>query len=199
MKASRTLTVLLLAGLVVLAGCNKKKVTTAPPPAAQPPTITEPQPSRPPTEPTQPPAQPAPETTTVTAPKPAPAKPKASRRASRKPKESAPATAAAPAARQPSKTVIDNGGAGDGGQLSVAVPPSQVVTQRSTTAQLLDSTEANLKSINRPLTNDEQSTVQQIRNFMQQSRAATAEGDTERAFHLASKAHQLSDALVKPQ
>ncbi len=192
MKAVRTSAVLLLlAGAMMLAGCNKKKVKTAPPAAAQPPTITEPQPSRPPTEPTQPPAQPAPETTTV-APKPAP-KAKPARRASRKTKETP------PAAKQPAKTVVDNGSAPEAGQISAAVPPSQVVSQRSSTAQLLDATEANLKSLTRTLSADEQSTVQQIRNYMQQSRSATAEGDTERAYHLASKAHQLSDALAKPQ
>jgi hypothetical protein len=65
------------------------------------------------------------------------------------------------------------------------------------TAQLLDATEFNLKSLARALNADEQAMVSHIRSFEQQSRAAIAEGDTVRAYNLAMKAHLLSDELVK--
>ncbi len=170
----------------MLAGCNKKP-KTAPPPQAQAPTITEPQPQLPPTEPTQPPPQAvppeiAPANPPVIKPKPAPKKPVASN---------------PPAQIKPNKTVVDNGGATEGGQLSAAIPDGAAAQQRSNTTQLLESTEANLKSIKRQLTNTETEMVGQIQSYMRQSRLATADGDTERAYNLALKARLLSDELVK--
>jgi hypothetical protein len=40
--------------------------------------------------------------------------------------------------------------------------------------------------------------VSQIKQFMEQSKAAVAAGDLERGHNLALKAHLLSDELVKP-
>jgi hypothetical protein len=80
--------------------------------------------------------------------------------------------------------------------LNPNVPQNEVAHDRQTTEQLLQSTENNLKNIRRQLSTDEQEMVRQIRNYMQQSRAATNDGDTVRARTLALKAHQLSDALV---
>ncbi len=184
MKARRAIAVLTLTSAVVLAGCHKK-ANTQPPPTALPPSIEEPAPPPTPTPETQPqpPILPPPATATVKPPKPK-HKPKVA-------KKTVP--------KQPSKTVVDNGSASEAGQLSAVIPHDEAIHQRLDTAQLLETTEDNLKSINRQLTADEQTTVQQIRSLMQQSRAATSASDTERAYNLALKAHQLSDALVKPR
>jgi hypothetical protein len=65
--------------------------------------------------------------------------------------------------------------------------------------QLLGSTEANLKKIaGQQLTSNQQETVTQIRQFVDQSKAAVAAGDLERARTLAWKAELLSEDLVKP-
>ena len=69
--------------------------------------------------------------------------------------------------------------------------------RRQTTAQLLDSTDANLRGLNRTLTADEKAMVAQIKDYEEQSRAATAQNDLVRAHNLALKAHLLSDELVK--
>ena len=39
--------------------------------------------------------------------------------------------------------------------------------------------------------------VTQIKSYIAQSRKATSDGDFERAYNLAMKAHLLADALVK--
>ena len=44
---------------------------------------------------------------------------------------------------------------------------------------------------------DEQVVVTHIRSYMQQSKNAITDGDLERAYNLALKAHLLSDELVK--
>lgn len=184
MKARRIIAVVALGGAVMLAGCHKKP-KTQPPPAAQPPSISEPEPPPTPTPETQPPILPPPVTATVK-----PPKQKHKTKIAKK---------TAPAPKQPSRTVVENGGAKNPEQLSAAIPNDEAIHQRLSTAQLLETTEANLKSINRQLTNDDQTMVQQIRGLMQQSRSASTAGDTERAYNLALKAHQLSDELVKPK
>jgi len=68
---------------------------------------------------------------------------------------------------------------------------------RFTTEQLLLSTDQNLAGLKRTLSPGEQDMVAQIRLFMQQSRAAIADGDMVRARNLAMKAHLLSDDLVQ--
>jgi hypothetical protein len=71
--------------------------------------------------------------------------------------------------------------------------------QRDTANQMLGTTEANLKKIaGRQLTSDQQNMVNQIRQFMEQSKAAVGDGDLERARTLAWKAQVLSEELVKP-
>lgn len=193
---------LTLIAITLLAGCKKKK-PLLPPPRAQAPTITQPLPeeippaTEPPPEVEQPPEPPQPEQ-----------KPKLKPRRSgrgRKPAEKpAPPPAPAPAppatAQQPPRTVVQEGGTSQpkqSGELTASITHDSAQHQRMTTAQLLDSTEFNLKSISRALTGDEQAMVSHIRSFEQQSRAATAEGDVERAYNLALKAHLLSDELIK--
>jgi hypothetical protein len=87
-------------------------------------------------------------------------------------------------------------GEGAGG-IFVGLEHSEEAHHKLSTAQLLQSTEDNLKSITRTLDADEQATVAQIRNFMTQSRTAITDNDLVRAHNLALKAHLLSDELVK--
>jgi hypothetical protein len=63
---------------------------------------------------------------------------------------------------------------------------------------MLGTTDANLKQIaGRQLSATQQDMVNQIRQFMDQSKAAVADGDLERARTLAWKAQLLSEELVK--
>jgi len=82
------------------------------------------------------------------------------------------------------------------GELSAGLAADQQAYNKQTTAQLLEGTEANLKSIQRTLTATEQEMVAHIRNYMAEARAATADGDAVRAHNLALKARLLSNELV---
>jgi len=88
------------------------------------------------------------------------------------------------------ETVVDTAIAAD-------LTSQQLTRQKQTTAELLDSTEKNLKGLNRGLSHDEETMVTQIKSYITQSRKATSDGDFERAYNLAMKAHLLADALVK--
>ncbi len=77
------------------------------------------------------------------------------------------------------------------------VNSAQLSQQVRTTAQLLDETEKTLNGLNHTLSHDQEEIVNQIRSYIGQSRTATKDGDFERAYNLATKAHLLSDALVK--
>ena len=68
---------------------------------------------------------------------------------------------------------------------------------RQDTARVLLIAENNLKSLGRALGTEEQAMVDQVRSFINQSHAATAEGDLVRASNLAQKAQLLSAELVK--
>ena len=74
----------------------------------------------------------------------------------------------------------------------------QASSQRQNTTQLLAATDANLKQISsRPMNASQQASVDQIRKYMEQAKAAEQAGDVQRAQNLASKALLLSDDLVK--
>ncbi|MGB9257511.1 MAG: hypothetical protein WCC25_21925, partial [Candidatus Korobacteraceae bacterium] len=77
------------------------------------------------------------------------------------------------------------------------VNSAQLSQQVRTTAQLIDETEKTLNGLNHTLSHDQEEIVNQIRSYIGQSRTATKDGDFERAYNLATKAHLLSDALVK--
>jgi hypothetical protein len=63
---------------------------------------------------------------------------------------------------------------------------------------MLGTTDANLKQIaGRQLSATQQAMVNQIRQFMDQSKAAVVDGELERARTLAWKAQVLSEELVK--
>ena len=81
--------------------------------------------------------------------------------------------------------------------IAADVTSAQLSQQKQTTAQLLDATEKTVNGLNRTLSHDEEAVVNQIRSYVAQSRKATGDGDFERAYNLATKAHLLSDALVK--
>ena len=104
----------------------------------------------------------------------------------------------ATAGSQSGKVIIRNGGAkGDSPQLSPGMSPEQALHQRENTAQLLATTDANLKRIaGRPLTPAQQSTLDQIHSYLRQAKAASDSGDVARAHTLAFKAHLLSDELA---
>jgi hypothetical protein len=100
----------------------------------------------------------------------------------------------------PRITVVRKGGTGDTtAQLAPAMNEAEASRQREATKQLLTSTDVNLQKLSgRQLSKDEQDTVAQIREFMQQAKTADSKGDLERATKLASKAHLLSEAIAKP-
>lgn len=71
--------------------------------------------------------------------------------------------------------------------------------QRDTVNRLLGPTEQNLKQIaGHQLTSDQQDMLNQIHQFMEQTKSAVADGDLERAGKLAGKAQELSEELAKP-
>jgi len=108
--------------------------------------------------------------------------------------------ASAPVNCPPSKTVVREGGTTEPAiQLVGGKGAEQASQQRSTTDQLLESTEDNLKKVaGRQLSSSQQEMVNQIQQFIQQSKAAVSAGDVERGRNLAKKANLLSDELVKP-
>ena len=75
--------------------------------------------------------------------------------------------------------------------------PSAASQAQQNTAQLLDATEQNLRSLTRSLNNDEQNTVSQIRSYIVQARNALKNQEIELAHNLAVKAHQLADGLLR--
>lgn len=168
------------------AGCKKKPkvVPPTPPTITLPPAEQEPPPTPPPvlTEPLPKVAQPVPKKPKVKA---------------KKPRKNAPA----PAEAEPPapKTVIDNNAkpADSNVQITVEVPQGAADLRRRQTEDLLQATEANLRRINRSLSDGEQSMQRQVRNFITQSRLAMQDNDIERAYNLATKANLLSQELVK--
>jgi outer membrane biosynthesis protein TonB len=100
----------------------------------------------------------------------------------------------------PAKTVVPNGSTTDPkAQIAPSVTDAQASHQRQNTAQLLDSTDANLKKLaGHQLTASQQDTMKQIQSYVEQAKVADAAGDLQMAHNLAFKARLLSDELVKP-
>ncbi len=107
--------------------------------------------------------------------------------------------AAAQPGSSPAKRVVRNGSTADPEvQLSPGITRDQASHQRQRTAELLASTEANLKTISgRQLNPSQQEAVNQIHRYMTQAKEADDEGDLQRARNLAFKARLLSDDLIK--
>jgi hypothetical protein len=117
------------------------------------------------------------------------------------PSSSAPPPTAGNAATNcpPSKVIVQQGGTSDSSIQLAGGAGGTKSPQRDNANQMLAATEANLKKISgQQLNANQQDMVTQIREFMQQSKAAVADGDLERARTLAWKAQLLSDELVKP-
>jgi outer membrane biosynthesis protein TonB len=202
--ARATVAGILLASMLALGGCKKKK-PAVPPPQAQAPAVTQPEPeAQPPVPAASEPNRPQPEATqpetappeTAPAPKPkTKPHPAAKKTVPPPPVEKA---AEKPAEKPPSKTVVTEGGTQPATpQLSASMPHNQAIDKKLNTNQLLEATDYKLKSIARALNADEQAMLQHIRSYMQQARDAARDGDTERAYNLALKAHLLSDELTK--
>lgn len=101
----------------------------------------------------------------------------------------------------PPKIIVRHGGTKDPSiQLAGAPKADQSAQKRDTINQLLGVTDQNLKkTAGMQLSPDQQDTVTQTRQFIDQSKAAMAEGDLERARTLAWKAELLSEDLVNPE
>jgi hypothetical protein len=108
-------------------------------------------------------------------------------------------TSASNSTATPPKKVVRNGGTADPAvQLAPGISAEQASSQRQNTTQLLAATDANLKQISsRPMNSSQQASVDQIRKYMEQAKAAEQAGDVQRAQNLASKALLLSDDLAK--
>jgi len=198
----KLVTSLLLLALLFAEACNKKRPVL--PPRSLAPTVAVALPDEIPEEP----EETLPKITqTSTEPPPVKTKPKKTPRTAAK-KTAPPATAAptppppAPAnnnttvasLRPPqnpaSEIASDNA-------IAAALPSAEVIRQKEKTAQIVDSTENNLKNLSRSLSEEEKAMRAQIQTYLQQSRKATSDGDFERAYNLAMKAQLLANALIK--
>lgn len=92
-----------------------------------------------------------------------------------------------------------NGGSNEPAvQFSGGTAADQAMHERST-SQLTSASEENLKKIAAlQLNSSQQEMVSQIKQYMEQSKTAVADGDLDRAHNLAMKAHLLSEELLKP-
>ena len=180
----------LLLLVLVAAGCqHKKAVLVMPPPAATP--QASPTPAEAETQPAQPPeAQPTP--TPAEQPKTAEKTKPKRHAAAKKPGEKSEV-----ARSTSSKKVIQAEPAPTPQQISPGPTPASDGNSQASTDQLLQGAEANVNGITRTLSKDEEAMRAQIREFIKQSRNATAENDPARAHTLAVKARLLSDELVK--
>jgi hypothetical protein len=101
----------------------------------------------------------------------------------------------------PSKVIVRHGSTPEPTvDLAGGTSGNQTSHQRDTANQMLDTTQSNLKKIaGQQLSANQQDMVNQIRQFMDQSKAAVDAGDLDRARTLAWKAQLLSEELVKPE
>jgi len=147
------------------------------------------------TPPVATPAKPCPATSGPSSAASADCKPAAHSKTKRKKHNQTPPASTSPDG--PTKTVVRNGSTTDP---TVAISPGlsqqQISQQMQNTDRLLASADANLKVIStRQLSAAQQDTVTQIKSFMEQARAASSNGDVQRAYNLANKASMLSADL----
>ena len=199
--------VIVMVGVVLLSGeaCNKKKPQLPSQAKAPADSIAVPLPSEISEEtPPAPPPAPPQEATQAEEPKPQPA-----RHHKRKPTQP-PATTQSSATNLPASSSSANttvatahtpanpaNEAPPDTAIAADVTNAQRIQQKQTTTQLLDATEKTLTGLPHSLSHDQEEMVVQIRSYVTQSRKATSDGDFERAYNLATKAHLLCDALVK--
>ncbi len=200
----KPIVLLLCCGMLLVAGCHEKKKPALPPQATAPAANTQPQPPQPQPE-VKPQEQPA-----TTNQEPAPTEQKPSRPTPKHPKPHAAARKPAPkpaatekppevAVNTPPRIIIQEGGTDNSGPGRIAPLTShtEAAHNQATTEQLLESTENNLRSLKRQLSDNEQADVKKVRDFMAQSRQAIKDSDLVRAHILAMKAHLLSDELAR--
>lgn len=176
-------------GMSTGVACHRKKPNI--PAKAQPPSIE--QPTIAPVA-----SQPAPTPPTVTpGEKPVPAEPAPAK--ANKPKRHRRTVPANSATNTPPKPLPkpDTAPPDSNVQITAEIPQNVANQRRQQTEGLLQASEANLKKINRGLTDSEESMQRQVRNYITQSRLAMQDGDLDRAYQLASKAQQLSQELIK--
>jgi hypothetical protein len=108
-------------------------------------------------------------------------------------------SASDPKHTSPKKKVVHEGGTAEPtAQLAPGMTQQQAAQQRQATDDLLAAAETNLhKLTGRPLDQNQQATVDQVKDFMKQARAANEASDFTRARNLAFKAQLLSDDLVQ--
>jgi hypothetical protein len=195
MNPGRQVVVLLVAlGLLFTMGCAKR----APKLPAQANAPAEPIPSTLPAEiaevipPPPPPPLPEPQVALPELPKP---KPELHHRRKRTPpaQNSSSGDSAIAAAQPPDNPAAEAADMAIGADVSTA----QLFHQKQTTAKLLEETEKSLNGLGGTLSHEQEEIVAQIRSYVTQSRNATKDGDFERAYNLATKAHLLSAALFK--
>ena len=117
------------------------------------------------------------------------------------PPPQAPATPSPAKDCPPPKIIVRHGGSKEASiQLAGGPNAEQSAQQRNAINQLLGVSDQNLKrAADMQLSAAQQDTVSQTRQFMEQSKAAMAAGDFERARTLAWKAQLLSEDLAKPE
>jgi hypothetical protein len=194
----KLVTLLLVFGLLFVEACNRKKPVLPPP--AHAPTIAVELPDAIPENPDEVAPTPVAKEEPAEAP-PVKTKPKKTTRTAAK---KTPPPATAPAATQQPTTTNSNQTvaslrppAAPDTAIAAAMPSEAINRQKEETAQIVDTTENNLKNLSRSLNDDEKAMKTQIQSYLQQSRKATTDGDFERAFNLAKKAQLLADALIK--
>lgn len=127
-----------------------------------------------------------------------PATPKKKAPAKRRKKSTA-AKSTKPVPDAPSKVVVKNGSTTEP---TVKIAPKttqeQAAKQKGQTNQLLAAAEANLRALaGKQLSASQQDMAEQVRQYVEQAKAADEAGDLQRAENLASKAQLLSAELVK--
>ena len=99
----------------------------------------------------------------------------------------------------PPRKVVRNGGSSEPIVELRGGTAAQKAFHENSTAELTAATEENLNRISgHELNASQQDMVSQIKQFLEQSRAAVTKGDLERGRNLAMKARLLSDELVRP-
>ncbi len=95
--------------------------------------------------------------------------------------------------------MVREGGANEpAAQIVPGMTPAETTRQRQNAEQWLQSTDDQLKLLaGRTLDAQQQETVGQIHNYLDDARTALKEGDVRRASTLAQKAYLLADDLVK--
>lgn len=186
---------------VLSSGCARKK-TVLVMPQEQPPAIA-PSPTPTPQTTAQQPATPAPQASPTPQPSPEQAetaqkqKPHPKHTGGRKPSPSVPASgekSSTETAHNIKPKIIENENVPPA---TNTANPSVVSQEQATTEQLLQNTEIAINGINRQLTQNEQTMLAQIRDFISQSRDAIKKNDLVSARKLAVKAHLFSDELLK--